>query len=361
MIARLCILSVAVALAGCSFNNEHEEEEHEDETFLVTNVIRTDTVLTHEYVCQIRAHQHIDVRALERGYLERILVNEGQRVKKGQLMFQIMPVLYQAEYAKVAAELRMAEIEYQNSKSLADSNVVSKNELAIAKARLDRVRAELALAQTHVEFTKIKAPFDGIVDRLLVRQGSLLEEGDVLTALSDNSEMWVYFNVAEAQYLNYSISRRHDSVWNVRLRMANQDLFPYEGRVTTIEGDFNSETGNIAYRATFPNPDGLLRHGETGNIIATEPLKNVLLVPQKATFEVLDKKLVYVVDTKGVVHSRVITVIGELPHLYVVGGGVNEGDLVLLEGLRKVEEGQAVSYRKIPFDSVQHSLQLHAE
>src|ERR1700740_2160147 len=130
-------------------------------------------------------------------------------------MFQIMPMLYQAELQKAQAEADFVEIEYLNTKRLADSNVVSPNELALAKAKFDKANAELSLAQTHLEFTQIKAPFDGIMDHFHVRTGSLVDEGDLLTTLSDNSEMWVYFNVPEAEYLNYKSNVQAENLLKV--------------------------------------------------------------------------------------------------------------------------------------------------
>lgn len=226
-----------------------------------------DTILYREYVAQIQSINHIELRSQERGYLQNIYVDEGQSVKKGQLMFQIMPLLYQAELQKAQAEYNFSEIEYKNTKNLADSNIVSPNELALAKAHLDKVKADLALAQTHLDFTNIRAPFDGIMGRFNVRLGSLVDEGELLTTLSDNSKMWVYFNVPESEYLDYVKKVKSDSTLKVKLKMANNDLFDYYGKVETIEADFNNETGNIAFRATFPNPKGILRHGETGNIL----------------------------------------------------------------------------------------------
>lgn len=357
-VLKIVAFASIILLTSC---HKAQEESEADVKFLVTSVPRKDTSLTREYVCQIHAFQHIELRALERGYLQEILVNEGQRVRKGQLMFRIMPVIYEAEYSSASAEARIAEIEYSNTKKLADSNIVSQNELALSKARLDRAKAVQNLAQAHVDFTQIKAPFDGIMDRLLVRHGSLLEEGDQLSAVSDNSEMWVYFNVPEAQYLNYRVHAQPDSTIRVRLRMANHQVFEYPGLVTTIEADFNNETGNIAFRATFPNPNGLLRHGETGNIMMEEPLPGALLIPQKATFEVLDRKYVFVISNDGKVHQRAITIAAELPHLYAVGSGLNEGDKILVDGLRKVKDGQKIEYSYQPPEKVLNNLQLHAE
>ncbi|CAN5445613.1 efflux RND transporter periplasmic adaptor subunit [soil metagenome] len=357
----LKIAGIIACLGFASCKPEHATHDEDQIKFVVSSPLRKDTSLLREYVCQIKAIQHIELRALERGYLENILVDEGQLVKKGQPMFQIMPTIYQAEYMKAQAEAKVAEIEYLNTRTLNDSNVVSKNELAMAKARFDHAKAEVALADAHLQFAKISAPFTGIMDRLHVRHGSLLGEGDMLASLSDNSSMWVYFNVPEAQYLNHMTHTRSDSLVRVTLRMANNEVFKHEGVVTTIEADFNNETGNIAFRATFPNAEGLLRHGETGSILMSEALPNALLIPQKATFEVLDKKYVYVVGKDNIVHSRQISIRTELPHIYVVGDGLAVGDKILFEGIRKVKDGDKITYSTVTPEASMESLELHAE
>lgn len=333
----LMFMSLCALLCYTSCSSKKEVAEAETK-FLVTSPLRQDTLVTRIYVCQIRAIQHIELRSRESGYLQKVFVDEGQFVRKGQMMFQILPVLYKAELQKAEAEAKFAEIEYQNTKQLADSNVVSPNELALAQAKFDKAKAEVSLAQVHLGFTEIRAPFDGIMDRFYVRQGSLVNEEDLLTMLSDNSKMWVYFNVPEAEYLNFKMNAKKDSVMKVSLQMANNQMFEHDGIVEAIEADFNNETGNIAFRATFPNPKGLLRHGETGNILATEPLRNALIIPQKATFEILEKKYVFVVDKDNVIQQREILIEAEMPDLYIIKEGVSENDKIVLEGIRKVRD-----------------------
>lgn len=345
-------------LTSCGTKKEETEQETK---FLVTSPLKRDTLITRNYVCQIRSIQHIEMRALEKGYLEKIFVDEGQAVKKGQMMFQIMPMIYQAELQKAQAEADFAQIEYFNTKKLADSDVVSPNELALVKAKLDRAKAEVSLAQVHLGFTEIKAPFDGFMDHFQVRLGSLVNEGDLLTTLSDNSEMWVYFNVPEAEYLDYKSNDKEENLLKVRLLMANNQLFEYPGVVRTIEADFNNETGNIAFRATFPNPNALLRHGETGNIEMTIPLKNAIIIPQKATFEILEKRFVYVVDKDNVVHSREVSIASEMPDLYVLKGGVSENERILLEGIRKVKDLDKITYEYEAPSKVLPSLKVYVE
>lgn len=340
----------------------HKKEAHKEESeFQITSPLIKDTTITIEYVSQIRSIRHIEIMAQERGYLEKIFVDEGQQVQKGELLFQIMPNLYEAEQQKAQAEVNFAQIEYNNTEDLATENIVSMNELAMAKAKLDQAKAALNLANTHLEFTKIRAPFNGIIDRFHVREGSLLEEGEILTELSDNSQMWVYFNVPEAEYLDYKVKLDKNNPVKVNLMLANNKMFNHSGLLETIEADFNNETGNIPFRATFSNPEGLLRHGETGNILISTKLNNALIIPQKATFEILDKKFVYVVDSNNVLHAKQVQIAEELQHIFIIKGGLNESDKILLEGLRKVRENDHISPKFVAPKLAISQLSLYSE
>lgn len=340
----------------------HKKEAHKEESeFQITSPLIKDTTITIEYVSQIRSIRHIEIMAQERGYLEKIFVDEGQQVQKGELLFQIMPNLYEAEQQKAQAEVNFAQIEYNNTEDLALENIVSMNELAMAKAKLDQAQAALNLANTHLEFTKIRAPFNGIIDRFHVREGSLLEEGEILTELSDNSQMWVYFNVPEAEYLDYKVKLDKNNPLKVNLMLANNKMFNHSGLLETIEADFNNETGNIPFRATFSNPEGLLRHGETGNILLSTKIKNALIIPQKATFEILDKKYVYMLDSSNILHAKQVQIAEELQHIFIIEGGLNQSDKILLDGLRKVRENDHISPKFVAPKLAISQLSLYSE
>src|SRR5690606_6815942 len=181
-----------------------ESKEHEVEhPIVVTTPVRRDVDIAEHYVCQIHASRHIELRALERGYLQEVKVQEGQAVKKGQLLFKLLPAIYKAQLHADEAELDRADITLKNTEMLSGKAIVSEQELALAKAERARARARVELASAELAFTEIRAPFDGIVDRQFEQQGSLLEEGDMLTTVSDNELMWVYFNVPEADYLDF--------------------------------------------------------------------------------------------------------------------------------------------------------------
>jgi len=351
---------VLVLLYQTSCTTKKEEKE-EAVKYIVTSPFKTDTSFTKEYVSQIRSVRNIELRAQEKGYLQNIYVDEGQFVKAGQVLFRIMPKLYEAELLKAQAEAKAAEIELQNAKTLADKNIVSKNEQALAQAKLDQANAEIALAKLHLSFTEIRAPFDGTIDRIPKKLGSLIDEGELLTSLSDNSQMFAYFNVSEPEYLEYQTNIKDRGSNTVNLLLANGHLLSSPGNVEVIESEFNNETGNIAFRARFPNPDKLLRNGETGKIRMTIPVKDALIIPQKATYEIQDKKYVFVVDKNNVVRSRNITIKGEMPDLYVMESGLLADDKILLEGVQKVKDDDKIRYEfEQPQEVVTH-LKLKAE
>lgn len=366
LILTLILAVVSLSLPACQrmHAEENEQPNREHHKIVVTSPLAKDVIITEQYVCQIRSRRHIEVCALQDGYLEEILVKEGQTVKQGDVMFKILPTLYEARLAAARAEAKLAEIEYQNTKNLYESKppVVSVQEVALAQAKLDKANAEAKRAAAEVDFTIVRAPFDGIVDRLHRQLGSLIEKKDVLTTLSDNSVMWVYFNVPEARYLEYKagLSQAEESR-NIELVLADGSKFPQVGVIGAIEAKFNNETGNIPFRADFPNPSGLLRHGQTGTVLIHRTVHNAVVIPQRATFEILDKRYVYVVGEDHVVRQREIAVRHELDDIFVVRKGLGVNDRIVLEGVRQVRDGEKVEYEFRKPEEVLKNQKFHAE
>lgn len=374
-ISALLLASLSLPLLACTaLQAEEEEQAHQEKhhPIVVTNPIAKDVVSTKEYVSQIHSRRHIEIRALEEGYLEEIPVQEGQAVKKGQLLFKTVAVLYKARLDADKAELQLAEIALRNTKTLFEKNIVSDQELAKAKAERDKVKAKVDLAAAELSFTQVRAPFNGIIDRQYQQLGSLVEEGDVLTTVSDNSLMWVYFNVPEADYLNYKILLGNADPANpqrlqlpgakIELRLANGKLFDQTaGDTVTVESNFDNETGNIQFRADFPNPDGLLRHGQTGTLLIHQPLKDALLIPQRSTFEILDKQYVYVIGDDGIAHQRAITVAHEKDDIFILESGLDPNDKIVLDGVRQLHDGDHVEYEYQKPEDVLSHLKHHAE
>lgn len=339
-------------------------EHHAKHKIVVTSPVTMDVTLTQQYVCQVHSRRHIDVCALESGYLQEILVNEGQTVQKGQSLFRILPTLYEARLDADMAEARLAQVEYDNTENLVSQDIVSPQELKLAKAKLAKALATVKLARAEMNFADIKAPFDGIVDRLHEQEGSLIEEGAMLTTMSDNSVMWVYFNVPEARYLAYQAAMsagQDQNSLDVHLRLANHQLFDQPGKIGAIEADFNNETGNIAFRADFENPNRLLRHGQTGTVLINQVEKDAVVIPQRATFEILAKKYAYVIDLDKVVHQREIVIQNEKDDIFIIADGLKPGENIVLEGILQVRDGEKVDFEYESPESVMGHLKYHAE
>lgn len=343
---------------GFSSCKSKKEEKKEMGKLPVTTPIVIDTSFTKEYIAEIQSIQNIEVRAKVKGYLETINMDEGQLVKAGQLLFTIRSRDYDADLAKAQARVRTTELEMQNVKILADKKIVSQTELALAIAKLNEAKADVGVSEANLSFTKITAPFGGTVDRLRSKVGSLIDEGTMLTSLSNNKEVYAYFNVSELEYLDDKGRLKNDKANIVTLLLANNQPHKYKGIIQTIEGDFDKNTGSIAFRAKFPNPDLLLKHGETGKVQLTVELKNALIIPQKATFDLQDKTYVFIVDQNNVLKTRNIIIKQRLPNLYVVESGLSINDKILLEGLQTVKEGEKIEPALIPAKDVIGQLQL---
>jgi len=362
---RLAILLAVLSFSLPACNLHKEEETHQEHhKIVVTSPKAKDVVITQQYVCQIRSRRNINVRALQSGYLEAIHIKEGQEVKTGDVMFKINPTLFQAKLDAELAEVQLAQLEYNNTKKLAEENakVVSQNEVLLFQAKLAKAQAKAKLARAELNFATVRAPFDGIIDRLHEQHGSLIKEGDNLTTLSDNSLMWVYFNVPEVRYLEdmANKAKKQDS-WYIELVLADGSHFPEIVKSVTREAQFNNETGNIPYRADFPNPNRLLRHGQTGNVLIHRTLKNARLIPQRATFEILDKQFVFVVGKDDVVHQRRIVIQHEMDDVYVIEKGLDVNEKIVLEGVRQVRDGDKVEYEFRTPDEALANQKNHAE
>ena len=358
-----------VAQYDAYFHKHPTGEVHQEQhKILVTSPLSKNVITTQDYVCQIHSQRHIKIQAFDGGYLEAIPVKEGQLVHKDELMFQIKPILFKTKLDAEEAERNLAKLEAEYTKKLVEQRVVAPTELALKLAKLAQAEAKVAQAKAEFDFATLKAPFEGIVDRLLEQQGSLIKEGDILTYLSDNSVMWVYFNVPEARYLEYmaEVGQNRESP-DIELRLANLNKFPHMGHIDpthnvgAIEGKFDPETGNIAFRADFPNPDRLLRNGQTGTVIISRELKNAILIPQRATYEILAKRYVYIVDEKDVVHQREIAIKAPLDDIFVIEHGVEVTDKIVFEGVRQVHDGEKIEFEFRDPAKVMANQKNHAE
>lgn len=314
-----------------------------------------------DYVADIEAQNNVELRARVSGYLETIHVDEGEFVKKGEVLFTINGELYQNELNKAQstynismAEAKTMEYELMNTQLLVDKGVVNKIELEIMKAKLEASYAKIEDTKTFINeakirlsHTKIRAPFDGYIDRFPYKVGSLIEIGNLLTTVSDVSFMNVYFNVSETEYLKMKKNNQADKKNEVALVLADGSVFDQIGVVETIEGEFESGTGSIAFRAKFKNPNKLLKHNASGKIRLNRLRENVYLIPQKACFEIQEKTFVFTVLNDNSVKSKSFVPVRRFEDYYIVEGQFTENEKIVFEGIQKLKDGMFIKETEV--------------
>jgi membrane fusion protein (multidrug efflux system) len=351
-IKKLHVLLSLLTVASC---NSPEEVTKKLDTHEVASPIVKDISENSEYVAQIQSVKYVEVRSKVKGYIEKIYIDEGQFVKEGQLLFTLNSLEFEkgvqkadAAYKSAIADYRAAEVELANVQKLVEKDIVSKAELDVINAKSDALKADMDEALVNKEqavlqlsFSHIRAPYNGILNRIPNKSGSLIAEGDVLTSISDSHEVFAYFNLSEIDYLNYILSAEEQTKI-VRLRLANQALYNHLGKIEMIESEIDHGTGNIAFRARFPNPDATLKHGSHGKVMVNKAIKNALLVPQKSTFEIQDKLYVFVVNNSGILAQRNIISKMRIPDFYVVESGLTKEEKILFEGVANVKDGYKI-------------------
>lgn len=297
--------------------------------------------LTERFACGIQAQRQIAVRAVERGELEAVAVREGQEVQQGDVLFKVQSRLHQAKRDADAAERDLAQVQLDYARQRRQENLVTDEQVTVAETRLARAKAQLEA--TDRNFAAITAPFAGVVGPLRHLPGTPVEKGEVLTTLYDNSLMRAYFKVPESRYLGYSAGRdRLSEDLQIELELSNGTRFPGRGALGAIDAQFDHATGNISFRADFPDPDHLLRHGQTGYVLLSRVQKEATVIPKEAAFDLLDKRYVYVVDSDDVIHRREIVVQNELDDLLVVSAGVSVDDRIVVDGVGYLRDGDRV-------------------
>lgn len=366
------LLGSSALLAGCNQGQADTPGTGAAEQLLALPVVRLtarDTVLTREYVADIQAVRNVEVRARVKGFLEKIYVDEGQVVKKGQPLFRITDTEYRTQLDRLragrsnaAAQAQVATLELDRVRMLTAKDIISKTELDVALAKLRAANATVAEAGSGarnaalmLSYTLVRAPFDGVVNREPLKVGSLVDDGTLLTTVTDARDVFAYFNVSEAEYLEFVRTRARESARGtspVRLVLADGSLYSPPGRIETVESQFQAGTGAIAFRARFANPERLLKHGATGKVRLANTVADALLVPQKAVFEQQDKNYVYVVDAQGTVHQKNFIPQTRLADFYVVKSGLKAGERIVVEGIQDLRNGARITARPVTLNSL---------
>ncbi|WP_316801237.1 efflux RND transporter periplasmic adaptor subunit [Pedobacter frigidisoli] len=317
-----------------------------------------DTSLTNDYVADIQAVKNVEVRSRMRGFIDRVLVDEGEEVKQGQLLFQLNNREYaialnkaKANLASALSSASIAGVELERIRTLVDKKVISPSELSLGEAKLSEAESRIKTAKAMIDdanqkltYARVRAPFSGRIDLLPLKAGSLVEEGALLTTVSDTRQMYAYFDVSENEYLQFvrNGKGRFDHDKETTLILSDGSIYPVKGKIQTHENSFSDHTGSIAFRAMFNNPNHILKHGVSGKIRLNSQLRGSVLVPQKSVFEIQDKSYVFVLDQNNTVKMRSFVPKLSLSGYYVVGSGLKPGEIIVYEGVQELRDGKVI-------------------
>ncbi|WP_233621901.1 efflux RND transporter periplasmic adaptor subunit [Flavobacterium agrisoli] len=364
------ILLPLIALLLISCGDKQQTSEAVAAPLLpVFSIQNTNAVTEVEYPAAIQGAVDVEIRPQISGNLERVYVDEGAYVTKGQTLFKINERPFREQLNNALANLHAAEAAFINAQleidkltPLVQNKVVSDYQLKTAKAsqkiaaaNIEQTKAMVASARINLEYTTVKAPVSGYIGRLPKKQGSLVSASDIepLTNLSDVHEVFAYFSLSETDFINfkaqYAGSTLGDKIKNlpaVSLILADNTPYTHLGKIDMIDGQFDKTTGAITLRATFPNKNGTLRSGNTGKIHLGIQHDDAILIPQSATVEMQDKVFVFTVSKDNKVTKTPINIIGKSGTNYLIKDGVQPGDQIVLSGIDKLQEGQKIQPEK---------------
>ena len=357
-LSSMAALVATAALASCS-GNQGQQMQMPAPSIATVTLSPESADLQSTFPATIKGKTDIDIRPQVTGFITKVHVDEGQRVRKGQVLFTLDQVQFQAAVDQAKASLNSAQTAVNTAKMTADSkkalrdkNIISQYEYQLAENSLQQANAPLVNAQKNLAYTTVTSPSDGVVGQIPNREGSLASPSSAqpLTTVSDNSQVYAYFSLTEKDLLNMtgsgkSLDAAIKAMPAVKLKLSDGSTYPLEGKVATVSGVIDNNTGSSSVRALFANPEGVLRSGSTGQIIIPDLQENVIVIPQKATFELQDKRFAYVVnDSNKVVATPIVIETVNDGKNFVVSSGLKAGDRIAVEGVgTKLSDGMVIN------------------
>lgn len=346
------ILAILLAVAAVSCKNEKPHQQAIGPiTLNVQKVKKQDALIYQQYSANLEGQQNVEIRPKVTGFIQKIYIDEGQVVKKGQLLFKLETATLSQDASAAKARVNVAQVEVDRLVPLVERNIISNVQLETAKANLAQAKSNYNSIVANINYANIKSPVNGVVGSLPYKEGSLVSGtiAEPLTTVSDTKNMRAYFSMNEKELLEFSrafkgetMQDKINSLPEVSLILVDNSTYDHPGKIETINGLINKRTGSTEFRAVFQNPEGILRSGGSGIIQIPFTEKNIVLVPQVAVFEMQGKKIVYVVGKGNKVESKVIETDGTFDLDYIVSSGIEEDELLVVEGVSKLSEGQEI-------------------
>ena len=362
LISILTIASVFLVMVSCGNKDNAQSaaaQQQQALPFPVTQ-IQTQTVEGfNEYPVNIEGIVNSDVRAKTSGYIQKVLVDEGARVRKGQPLFRLETQALSQDAEAAKAQVNVAQVEVDKLKPLVEKNIISPVQLETAKANLAQAKAAYSSIAANIGYATVKSPVDGYVGSINFREGALVSAADAtpLTTVSDISKVYAFFTLNEAQYIDHlkrmtgkTKAERIKNSPDVSLVLANGDIYSEKGRIQTSTGQISETTGTVKVRAAFDNPNELLTNGNSGKIRIPSTYENAVVVPQSSTFEQQGKVMIYTLGEDNKVSSKIIEVEAKVDNLYVVKSGIDTNTKIVASGVSKLRDGMPIAPQEIPFN-----------
>lgn len=344
-------LTAIIIMASCGKKEQQGPPAMGPVPFPVHTIARQDAVIYEEYTANLEGQQNVEIRPKVSGFIQKIYVDEGQAVRKGQVLFKLETQTLNQDAAAARANVQAAQVEADRLKPLVERNIISKVQLETAQARLAQAKAAYSGIAANISYGTITSPVNGVIGSLPYREGSLVSatSEQPLTTVSDTKVMRAYFTMNEKQMLDFTrnfegstVQAKLKNVPPVSLLLVDGSVYEHKGKIETVSGLANPATGTTEFRAEFPNPQAVLRSGSSGVVRLSVEKENVILVPQNAVFDMQGKQMLYVVNKDNTVKSKIITVSGTSGLNFIVADGLAEGDVIVTEGASKLKDGMPI-------------------
>ena len=360
------IISIFI-LASCQNNKQRQQQDQGAMPYPVVQVpLKTVTGYT-SYPVSIEGTITSAVRPKVSGYITAVLVDEGQKVSKGQTLFTIETQALTQDAGAAKANVNVAQVEVDKLRPLVEKEIISKIQLSTAEAKLAQAKANYNSIIANIAYATIKSPINGYAGAIPYREGALVSPADPtpLTTVSVTDEVYAFFSMNEKDYLDFiqnaqgnNLTEKINSFPKVGLELVNGSIYAHDGKIGTVTGQINPSTGTVSFRATFPNPNRLLANGSSGKIRIPKTFENVMVVPESATFEQQGRVYVYKVQGDTLAVSAPIEVKDRVANLAIVTSGINEGDKIVAKGVGKIRNNTPIVPQPMPFDSIANSLNV---
>ena len=349
-------------LASCG-NKEGSQQVAQTQAapFPVSQLESKTVTGSQEYPTNIEGVINSDVRAKATGYIQKVYVDEGQKVQKGQILFKLETQSLSQDAGAAKARINVAQVEVDKLIPLVEKNIISPVQLETAKANLAQAKANYSSISANIDYATVKSPVNGYVGAINFREGSLVSPNDAtpLTTVSDIQKVYAFFNLNESDYLNFlqntkgkNLDEKINNFPEVSLILANGNTYPEKGKIETSSGQINTNTGTVSFRAVFDNPNQLLTNGNSGKIQIPVVYENAIVIPQAATLDQQGHIVLFKVGENNIITSTLVDIKGRVDNLYVVESGVKAGDKIVVNGIGKLRNDMPITPQNVPFDSI---------